>query len=335
MVKALTPDEILEALDAWHLERVKEPGWRTRSNDQGWRDVTGFMVHHTGNDGPDKIELKTVTDGRPDLSGPLAQFGLDDDGVVHLVAAGAANHAGGGDEVVLKAVQLESYDDFPPPPRFTHEDFRNGKPGAVIGNPRFMGVETFYNEELSAKARATMPILAAAMIWALDRKDTDNAWTARSVIGHKEWQKGKPDPRKVNMKVLRRQIQALLDAGPTHIQFAHLATKEWFLMPNIPTANLDQIRKAIWTQPAAVGPSAPTMWRMLTTMSAQVASLQAAVGELAKNPGLTAAELVAITKKAAEEAVANALEPMPGDQDIPEPIPPEPKGRGGAVAPIG
>jgi hypothetical protein len=64
MVKALTPDEILEALDVWHLEHVKEPGWRTRSNDQGWRDVTGFMVHHTGNDGPDKIELKTVTDRR-------------------------------------------------------------------------------------------------------------------------------------------------------------------------------------------------------------------------------------------------------------------------------
>jgi len=334
MVQALTPKEILEALAVWGIPNVQESGWRTRSNAQGWRDVTGFMVHHTGNEVSDAVEVKGIIKGRPGLSGPLANFGLDDQGVVHLVAAGAANHAGGGDVRVLQAVQLESYDAFPPAPRFTHEEFLAGAPGSVIGNPRFMGVETFYNTNLTDKARQTMPRLAAAMIWALDRKDTDNAWTARSVIGHKEWQRGKPDPRNVDMSVLRKEIQQLLTAGPTA---AHLIATdqniEVLLMPNIPKANLDQIRVAVWTQPSASTPHSPSMWRIMTQMAAQVASLQSAVTELAKNPAVTADELMVITKKAAEDAVANALEAMPADEEIPAPPPPAPKGRRGAAAP--
>jgi hypothetical protein len=333
MVRALTPQEILEALKTWGIPFKEIKGWRTRSNQGGWGDVTGFVVHHTGiGDAPDAIELKVLVTGSASLSGPLANFGLDDDGVVHLVAAGAANHAGGGDQRVLKAVQLESYDQRPPPPRFTHDEFLAGVPGSVIGNPRFMGVETCYENNLTSKARAMMPRLAAAVIWALDRKDTDNQWSARSVIGHKEWQRGKPDPAGVDMTDLRSEIQTLLNRGPGGPGLLHLPERSWFLVPNIPRDNLEQIRTTVWTQPAAQGPGAPTMWRMLTTMAAQVASLQAAVAELAKNPQLSAEELRTITREAAARAIQNVIDPADDAQDeLPAPPPPQPKGRRGTV----
>jgi hypothetical protein len=337
MVRALTPDEILEALDTWGIRFKKISGWRSRSNQGGWGDVTGFVVHHTGmGDLPDAIELDTLVRGGATLPGPLAQFGLTDDGVVHLVAAGAANHAGGGDKRVLEAVMFESYDQFPPAPRFTHQDLLDHVPGTVIGNPRFMGVETCYQENLTEKARATMPRLAAAMIWALDRKDTDNRWTAKSVIGHKEWQKGKPDPAKVDMSVLRKEIQRLLDAGPGQApRLAAMPERTWFLVPNIPRDNLEQIRRAVWTFPAASGPGAQTMWRMFVTMSAQLASLEAAVAQLAQNKELSADEFRSISRDAAERAVETiAANNQPPEDDVPAPLPEQPKGRGpGAEVP--
>ena len=328
MVQPLTPDEIVEALRTWDIAFTRTSGWRTRSNQGGWGDVTGFMVHHTGTEHPDPIEVDILVKGHSTLSGPLAQFGLTDDGVVHLIAAGAANHAGGGDKRVLEAVMFESYDRFPPAPRFTHEEFLQGAPGSVIGNPRFMAVETAYRDEPTAKARATMPRLAAAMIWALDRKDTQNRWTAKSVIGPKEWQRGKPDPAKVDMSVLRQEIQGLLDAGPGHAAGVLVTQeREWFLVPNIPKDNLEQIRRSVWTFPAAAGQG--TMWRMLVTLSAQLASLEAAVAQLAQNREVSADEMRSITREAAERAVQNLETRIPVDDDFPEAAVERPKGDGG------
>jgi hypothetical protein len=217
MVAPLTPDEIVAALKRWHVPYRETPGWRTRANSRGWGDVTGFMWHHTGDDAPDGTDLRVVTEGRAGLPGPLCNFGLADDGTVHLVAAGAANHAGGGDARVLAAVRAESYLVAPPAPRFTHTDLLNGVSGAVSGNPLFYGCEAFYYNTNSPKLWATMPLLAAAIIDALDRKDTANKWTAKSGIGHKEWQRGKVDPRTFGgdtMATLRAKTQRLLDAGP-------------------------------------------------------------------------------------------------------------------------
>src|SRR2546426_643173 len=41
--------------------------------------------------------LGIITNGRPGLSGPLAQLGLGRDGTFFVVAAGRANHAGAGE----------------------------------------------------------------------------------------------------------------------------------------------------------------------------------------------------------------------------------------------
>lgn len=238
MVKPLTGDEIVAALKRWGIPYREQTGWRARANSRGWGDVTGFMWHHTGDDAPDSVDLKMVTEGRTGLPGPLCNFGLADDGTVWLVAAGAANHAGGGDELVLAAVRKESYTTRPPAPRFTHQDLLDGKPGAVSGNPLFYGVECFYYAARNPKQRAMMPRLAAAIIDALDRKDSANSWTAKSGIGHKEWQRGKIDPT-YDCVTLRAETQALLDAGPigddmTPEQAAQLARIEAKLNAQIP-----------------------------------------------------------------------------------------------------
>jgi hypothetical protein len=78
------------------LRVVEEPQWTTRGHgDMG--TVRGVLCHHTA--GPrtgNTPSLRIVRDGRPGLSGPLAQLFLARDGTYYVVAAGLAYHAGGG-----------------------------------------------------------------------------------------------------------------------------------------------------------------------------------------------------------------------------------------------
>lgn len=85
-----------EVLEDAGLKVAEQPGWRSRGRgDVGV--IRGVMCHHTA--GPLNgimPSLGTVTDGRPDLPGPLAQLCLGRDGTFFIVAAGRANHAGAG-----------------------------------------------------------------------------------------------------------------------------------------------------------------------------------------------------------------------------------------------
>jgi hypothetical protein len=79
------------------------PGWETRgSGDVG--TVQGIICHHTA--GPrvgNMPSLRIVTNGRPDLPGPLSQLGLGRDGTYYVIAAGRCTHAGRGDWNGIKA----------------------------------------------------------------------------------------------------------------------------------------------------------------------------------------------------------------------------------------
>lgn len=85
-----------EVLEDAGLKVAEQPGWRTRGRgDIG--PVKGVICHHTA--GPlagNMPSLNLVTEGRPDLGGPLAQLCLGRDGTYFVVAAGRANHAGAG-----------------------------------------------------------------------------------------------------------------------------------------------------------------------------------------------------------------------------------------------
>ena len=78
------------------LKVAEQPGWKDRGRgDVG--PIKGVMCHHTA--GPltgNMPSLRTVTEGRPGLSGPLAQLCLGRDGTYFVVAAGRCNHAGAG-----------------------------------------------------------------------------------------------------------------------------------------------------------------------------------------------------------------------------------------------
>ncbi|WP_328449342.1 MULTISPECIES: peptidoglycan recognition protein family protein [unclassified Amycolatopsis] len=75
---------------------VEVAGWQTRGHG-GMRVVEGVVGHHTAtaDSAPgDYPSLDVVTNGRPDLAGPLCNLGLGRSGTIYVVAAGCAYHAG-------------------------------------------------------------------------------------------------------------------------------------------------------------------------------------------------------------------------------------------------
>lgn len=80
-----------------HGRRVEfVPGWERSGNGQSAAYVGG-IVHHTATRSSDQNPFpsrRTLINGRPDLSGPLCNWAGAWDGVLWLVAAHPANHAG-------------------------------------------------------------------------------------------------------------------------------------------------------------------------------------------------------------------------------------------------
>jgi N-acetylmuramoyl-L-alanine amidase/Putative peptidoglycan binding domain len=87
---------LAEVLDDAGLKVAEQPGWRSRGRGE-MGTVQGVMCHHTAGSAKGIMpSLGVITDGRPDLPGPLAQLGLGRDGTFFVVAAGRCNHAGRG-----------------------------------------------------------------------------------------------------------------------------------------------------------------------------------------------------------------------------------------------
>lgn len=197
----LSANGIRSALRKFGVKFNEIPGWETRNRGlrgNGWGPVNGFVVHHTGDDAPDDADERVVCNGRSDLPGPLAQFGLRDDGTVDLIGLGRANHAGSGDSTVYAAVRDETYVNYPPKP--TKNDYD--------GNGVFYGVETYYSGSHKPVQYDAMVNLCAAICDA-------HGWTAKSVIGHKEWTNQKVDPGSVDMAQFRSDVNARMKAVNT------------------------------------------------------------------------------------------------------------------------
>jgi peptidoglycan hydrolase-like protein with peptidoglycan-binding domain len=83
-------------LESAGLKVAPVPGWEDRGRAE-MDQVLGVMCHTTvGPRQGNMPSLNTLVDGRPDLSGPLAQLGLGRDGTYYVIAAGRCNHAGAG-----------------------------------------------------------------------------------------------------------------------------------------------------------------------------------------------------------------------------------------------
>lgn len=150
------------------LTVVEVPGWKTRGRpaSTGGFAPVGVLCHHTASSANGQAAIPLLVNGRSDLPGPLCHLSLDRQGVVYIVAAGRANHAG--------------------------EARKSGTVASGDGNTLYIGIEA-QNEgtgEHWPKAQYDAYVLLCAV---LSVEVTHNS--AQTVRGHKETSvTGKIDP---------------------------------------------------------------------------------------------------------------------------------------------
>jgi Putative peptidoglycan binding domain/N-acetylmuramoyl-L-alanine amidase len=166
------------------LRVAEQPGWKTRGRgDVG--PIGGVMCHHTaGAITGNMPSLGTLTNGRPDLAGPLCQLGLGRDGTFFVIAAGRANHAGAGNWQ-----------------------------GLTTGNLSFIGIEAENTGHLTGPLADPWPAIQLDAYRrgcsAILKRIRANAIMC---CGHKEYalpQRRKPDPT-FDMSDFRNQVAAVM-----------------------------------------------------------------------------------------------------------------------------
>ncbi|MEU9705662.1 N-acetylmuramoyl-L-alanine amidase [Streptomyces sp. NPDC047981] len=191
MAPPMSASRFLAALRDEGLTVVEVGDWRTHNrNHKGpWGPVHGVMIHHTVTRGTANT-VRLCRDGHSTLPGPLCHGVIAKDGTVHLVGYGRANHAGAGDDEVLRAVIAEHR--LPPDNEATVDGNRHfyGFECENLGD----GVDPWPKVQLEAIEKAAAAVCRA------------HGWTQRSVIGHLEWQPGKVDPRGFTMASMRGRI---------------------------------------------------------------------------------------------------------------------------------
>ena len=171
-----------DVLKAAGLKVALVPDWANRGHgDVG--HILGVLCHHTaGPKNGNMPSLGTITNGRPDLSGPLAQLGLGRDGTYYVVAAGKCYHAGAGNWQ-----------------------------GVVNGNTNFIGIEAentgrpndfpWPDVQMDAYRRGVAAILT--------RLGRGVDWCA----GHKEYAlpRGRKDDPDFDMNAFRASVAAIMN----------------------------------------------------------------------------------------------------------------------------
>ncbi|WP_030744428.1 N-acetylmuramoyl-L-alanine amidase [Streptomyces sp. NRRL F-5135] len=201
MAIPMTAEQLLAALRAEGVRVQEHSGWRTHNRNHvgAWGPVHGVMIHHTVTSGTD-ASVRICRDGYSTLPGPLCHGVIAKDGVVHLIGYGRTNHAGAGDGDVLRAVIRETS---LPSPNEADTD----------GNARYYGWECVNLGD----GKDPWP---AAQLGAIERVSAAicraHGWNQRSVIGHKEWQPGKIDPRGFTMAAMRARIAERLALAATY-----------------------------------------------------------------------------------------------------------------------
>ncbi|MFF7401415.1 peptidoglycan-binding protein [Streptomyces murinus] len=191
MAQPMSGPKLLEVLRAEGLTVHEVRDWRhhNRNTKGPWGPVNGVMIHHTVTSGTEN-SVDICYDGYSGLPGPLCHGVIDKEGHVHLVGNGRANHAGLGDSDVLRAVVNET--------TLPHDNEAD-----VDGNRHFYGFECVNlgdgKDPWPEAQKEAIEKVSAAIC-------RHHGWSERSVIGHKEWQPGKQDPRGFTMDGMRGRI---------------------------------------------------------------------------------------------------------------------------------
>lgn len=158
--------------------KVKEyPGWKNRGHGD-FGDIWGIIAHHTGGN---NSTAASIAEGRPDLPGPVSQIHIDRQGIVTVVAAGIAWHGGMGEWPGIGT---------------------NNANQVTIGiEASSDGVSPWPKAEYDSYIRVCAAILRKL------------GHSSSRLIGHKEWAvvQGKWDPGGIDMKDMRKDVQALID----------------------------------------------------------------------------------------------------------------------------
>lgn len=173
-------------------EVIEVDGWGTRG--EYMFDPKGVMFHHTGSPSlSDTAALNTVIYGRSDLIGPLSNYYVSRSGVIYVVAAGEANHAGEG-----------------------------SWPGIGSGNDSFIGNEVEHrglaSDPWPAEQLKSVELLHAAVLKHLGYKAATTNVSSGILLGHKEWAPlRKIDPISINMSVHRATVTDLIQNGESTV----------------------------------------------------------------------------------------------------------------------
>lgn len=170
---------LADQLRKWGCTVVPVPGWETRGN----ANVTPKVVvnHHTASrPGTKAPSLGIVTNGRPDVPGPLCNVLIARNGVCYVVASGRSNNAG------------------------------TGSWQGISGNTNTFGIE--------AENNGTGEPWPAAVLDAMVRVNaavtTHLGLPVERCIGHKEWTSRKIDPN-FDMNQFRLRVADRITTGPT------------------------------------------------------------------------------------------------------------------------
>ncbi|MCM2388556.1 peptidoglycan-binding protein [Streptomyces albipurpureus] len=195
MAQPMSAAAFVDALRDEGLKVVQVGNWRSnsRSHKGPWGPVHGVMVHHTVTKGTAN-SVALCRDGHSALPGPLCHGVIDKQGVVHLVGYGRTNHAGLGDDDVLRAVIAE-------------KALPRDNEATTDGNRHFYGFECINLGD----GKDPWP---AVQLEAIEKASAAlcrvHGWSARSVLGHLEWQPGKIDPRGFTMESMRQRVEVRL-----------------------------------------------------------------------------------------------------------------------------
>jgi hypothetical protein len=255
MATPMTSSQIVAQLKKWGVKYKEVKSWETHNrNAKGaWGGMNGFIWHHTGADVSQANAAtyagSTLYNGLSTLPGPLCHFGLAPDGTVYLVGWGRANHAGGGDPVVLNHVINEDYSGNLKPTK--------GNKDGTDGNAHFYGVEIMYSgshKMTDAQYKAGLKLSAAILDF--------HGWTEKSVIGHGEWSNDKWDPgyasgKIMDMSAVRADVLKTLKAGPNPTTPAKPTTPTTPTTPSTGGATVakkDATYKSVWDLDVATPP---------------------------------------------------------------------------------
>lgn len=187
-------------LRSWGYTVKGVKGWRTR---RARSDIAfapaGVIVHHTGDN---NTKQSLLVNGRTGIPGPLCNVEVQRTGVITMIAAGYANHAGINDKQAVEKVLAGGA-------------AATISPGAdtagYSANRRTFGIEAQGGKGWTATQHKSVVAVCAALAIV-------SGWskTKPPVGAHKEITRRKPvDPYGVDMGAFRREVAALIKAKTT------------------------------------------------------------------------------------------------------------------------